>query len=558
MNRKTVAKTQSSLYDHQQITNIQRHRSYQKSDDATVTCIHLVCQVRSSVVPLFAICTFIVFECVSCPLASRAFFPKMNRFDQCSFSHRMYNSDPEQPMESTGIDPQNRELKRFKVMTAVLVIAFVISISIASGFLVHQKNEHRDAIHDRDESITELNQQLAQLKEEQNHRETELKEQLQQMEKERDEEKKSVESLKIDILRAHKLEKQLKEEVARFTEERVTLKFEMERKKELWKNLNRKYIEQLADSMSSNVKLQKELDKVTAENELREQKSKHHEEENKILRQIISQKKNEIATVVEERDNLQREVKDLRDEIESIKIQPAHCDSAFHHLHAPPTSDNALSEVGPMRVWVEQIRVGVQDLLLFKTLSDDDRIIEVRYDDDVIPVAELADHIRNWMINKIRDGHWTQVLTQYAEDVCFSPETLHSLFEDVVEENRIVISLLTEKETNAAANGYGSGQYLENLKQKNVGIDEQEFGKMIEDMRITAQTLSQQNVNIYIKILDDGSCIGALARGDQEQDDGLYYIIFNFYLQSFSISFFCVQIWFLSSRRSSASTYWRC
>ena len=440
-------------------------------------------------------------------------------------------------------------------MTAVSVIAFVISISIASGFLVHQKNEHREAIHERDESITELNQQLVQLKEEQNHRETELKEKLQQMEKERDEEKKSVESLTIDIGRAHKLEKQFKEEAARFTEERVTLKFEMERKKELWKNLNRNYIEKLADSMNFNVRVQKELLKVTEENALREQKSKHHDEEMKVLRQIIHQKEDEIGTVMEERDNLQREVNNLRDEFESIKIQPAHSDSA---LHAPSTSDNALSEVGPMRVWVEQIRVGVQDLLLFKTLPDDDRIIEVLYDDDVVPVAELVDHIRNWMISKIRDGHWTQVLTQYAEDFCFSPETLHSLLEDVVEENRIVISLLTERETNVAANGYGSGQYLENLKQKNVGIDEHEFGKMIEDMRITAQTLSQQNINIYIKILDDGSCIGALAHGDQEQDDGLYYIIFNFYLQSFSISFFRVQIWFLSSRRSSASTYWRC
>ena len=79
----------------------------------------------------------------------------------------MNETDPErQAMESKVINQQSRKSKVFKLVTAVSVVAFVISIAVASAFLVHQKREHRDAMQKRDEKENSLQEQLKQVEEE--------------------------------------------------------------------------------------------------------------------------------------------------------------------------------------------------------------------------------------------------------------------------------------------------------------------------------------------------------------------------------------------------------
>lgn len=75
-------------------------------------------------------------------------------------------TDTEHQMESIGIHHHNRRLKKFKVITAVFVVASVISIGGAVGYLVHQKNQHRNQIQKQQEEVTKLQELLKQMKQE--------------------------------------------------------------------------------------------------------------------------------------------------------------------------------------------------------------------------------------------------------------------------------------------------------------------------------------------------------------------------------------------------------
>ena len=77
----------------------------------------------------------------------------------------MSEKDPKQPEESNGNDPQSRRHKMIRVITVGLVFVLIIGITVASGFLIHQKNVYRDLLQERDQRITELNQQLVHLRE---------------------------------------------------------------------------------------------------------------------------------------------------------------------------------------------------------------------------------------------------------------------------------------------------------------------------------------------------------------------------------------------------------
>lgn len=78
----------------------------------------------------------------------------------------MEETDSEQKlMESNGVNQQSGKVKVLKLVTTLSIVAFVITIAVASGFLVHQSNQHRDLIQERDEKVTELQERLQQLEE---------------------------------------------------------------------------------------------------------------------------------------------------------------------------------------------------------------------------------------------------------------------------------------------------------------------------------------------------------------------------------------------------------
>lgn len=153
-----------------------------------------------------------------------------------------------------------------------------------------------------------------------------------------------------------------------------------------------------------------------------------------------------------------------------------------------------------MRVVFEQISFGFEDVFLPSHIPRKDRIIVVPYLDDVLSATQLVDYIRNSLISKVRDGHWEQVLR--GADV-YTPIN-HQRFEKFLGDggqDRIFVSLLPEIETKGVARGWERGQHLQRLSQKNVGIDQQAFDKMIEDM-IIREAEHFENLYIYMKILD--------------------------------------------------------
>ena len=180
--------------------------------------------------------------------------------------------------------------------------------------------------------------------------------------------------------------------------------------------------------------------------------------------------------------------------IEPGHNQPVPSDSELHVL---VTSDDG-HPMTVMRLWVQQISFGFYDMFR-STPPTEDRIIEVPYLGDALPVTQLVDYIRNWLISKVRDGQWKQVLRGY--DVCIQDVMqLHRMFENVVEDEhgeRIFVSLLPRVVTTNVANGIRCREELQHLQQQKVGIDQQEFDKMIADMRITAETMNYQG-NMYI------------------------------------------------------------
>ena len=181
--------------------------------------------------------------------------------------HRMREKDPEQPMESNGTDLQSRKLKMIRVMTVGLVIVFVtiIGIGVATGFLIHQKNEYLDLIHQRNLSITELNQQLVQLKEDSDRKEEALENQLTQM--------------KMDIKEERELKRQFVMENERLNSRHFDLDYDLNQR-----------------TLREN-QMKRNLNQITADKWLEEGKSMRCEEENKKLRGSVKDLKAMLGSI---------------------------------------------------------------------------------------------------------------------------------------------------------------------------------------------------------------------------------------------------------------------
>lgn len=154
-----------------------------------------------------------------------------------------------------------------------------------------------------------------------------------------------------------------------------------------------------------------------------------------------------------------------------------------------------------MRVLFEQISLECRCVFISSALPSKDRIIEVPYLDDVLPITQLVDSIRNSLISKVKNGHWKQALR--GNDVCMPGVELHQVFEDFLAcggADRIFVSLLPSPQATRVANGHGCAQALQHLKQQNVGIDQQEFDKMIADMRFAG--LNPEDMYICMQILN--------------------------------------------------------